>query len=307
MIALYALLGLLGLVVLANLISGRLPKAPPAGGGMLAIEGGELHYLEMVGEGTPIVFIHGMPGTCREFDRLRAMFPDRHTIAVDRPGYAWSTGEPLEFAKQIDEVKSALERLGVERAVFVGHSFGGLFALGAAIRHPQLVASMLLIAPAAGGTRMGEQRIKQARLVRRLQKPGIRQVCDLLFLRLVRREATRRGALIAYGDDHDLTAQRDIAESVLSRHNSIAALMNDRLIFNDAERLVTKGLRRVAAPAIVVHGSEDQTVPPQRGRRVAEALGCEFALIEGGDHQLPTKNTEAVSSALSAACRLAAP
>lgn len=306
MILLGVLLGLIGFVVLANLVFGRLPKAPEAGGGMLSIEGGDLHYLEVVGEGTPIVFIHGMPGTCREFDRVRSMFPDRHTIAIDRPGYAWSTGSPLAFSAQIDEVKSALERLGVERAVFVGHSFGGLFTLGAAIRHPQLVESMLLIAPSAGGTRIGEQRIKQARVVQRLQRPVVRQVCDLFFLRIVRREASRRGALIAYGDDHDLTLQRDIAESVLSRHNSIAALMNDRLIFNDAERLVSKGLGRITAPAIVIHGTDDLTVPLRNGRRVAEGLGCELIEVEGGDHQLPTKNAEAVAAALSEICRLAA-
>lgn len=305
MIALYALLGLLGLVVLANLVFGRLPKAPVEGGGKLAIEGGELHYLETVGEGLPIVFVHGMPGTCREFDRVRAGFTDRHTIAIDRPGYAWSSGRPLAFSAQIDEVKSALEQLGVERAIFVGHSFGGIFTLGAAIRHPQLVAGMLLVAPAAGGTRIGEQRIKQARLIGRLQRPVVRQICDLLFLRIVRREASRRGALIAYGDDHDLSTQRDIAESMLSRHNSIAALMNDRLIFNDAERLVSKAIGRIGAPALVIHGTEDTTVPLRNGRRVAEGLGCEIVEVAGGDHQLPTKKPDSVSAALADVCRLA--
>jgi pimeloyl-ACP methyl ester carboxylesterase len=299
MIALYALAGIVGLLVVANIVVGLLiPRKPAAGGGMLPVEGGELHYLENVAEGLPIVFVHGMPGTCREFDRVRKLCADRHTIAIDRPCYAWSKGRPLDFAGQSDALKQGLATLGVERAIFVGHSFGGLLTLGTAIRHKELVAGMLLIAPAAGGTRLGEQRVSHAKWIRRLERQVVRQIADLLFLRIVRRVASRQGAMIAYGTDHDMSTQRTIAESVLSRHNSIDALANDRIIFNDAERLVSKGIKRVSAPALVLHGSEDATVPLRNGQRVADSLRCGLIEVTGGDHQLPTKRPDEVVAAL---------
>ena len=134
MIVLYGLIGLLVLVAAANLLLGRLPKPPADGGGVIETAQGPIHYVETVGEGTAIVFIHGMPSTCREFDAVRAWLPGRHTVAFDRPGYAWSNGGPADFGGQLDAVVEAAGTLGIERAIVVGHSFGGGVALLLALR-----------------------------------------------------------------------------------------------------------------------------------------------------------------------------
>lgn len=266
-IALTILLTIFVAVALTNLIVGRLPKRPPAGGGSVSTKHGELHYLETVGDGTPFVFIHGMPGLANEFDPVRAAIGNRHMVAFDRPGYAWSKGKPLPFAEQLDAIVEASNTLGIERAVVVGHSFGGLATLGLAIRHPDFVERMLLLAPAAGGTRIGEPRMRQARLIQFFELPVIRQVADLMFLRLLRRAASRQGAAASYGESPETEKQRYLAESVLARHNSIAALANDRLIFNDAERLVSGNLDRITAASVIVHGDHDATVPLRNGDR----------------------------------------
>lgn len=294
---------LVAAIVAINLIFGRLPKRPPAGGGVVSTSYGTLHYLETPpgakaesGE-LPIVFIHGMPGIANEFDPVREALGDRHMIAFDRPGYAWSEGKPLSFTEQVDAIHEAAKTLGVERAVVVGHSFGGLVTLGMAIRHSDFVDRMLLLAPAAGGTRVGEERMRQARLIQKLQLPGIRQIADLFFLRLVRRHASRLGAAAAYDETPRTAKQRHLAESVLARHNSIAALANDRLLFNDAERLVTANLTRIKCPSVIVHGANDQTVLLRNAQRLAEALPNTKLEVVAGDHQLPSKNTADVVAA----------
>lgn len=298
MIALYVIVGLLAVIVLANLIFGRLPRKPDSGGGIAETSFGGINYLEQMGEGPTIIFIHGMPGISREFDAIRARLPGKHTIAFDRPGYNWSTGDPLPFGDQIDAIREAAGTLGVERAVVVGHSFGGIVTLGLAIRHGDFVDRMLLLAPAAGGTRVGPERERQARLVLKLEQPGVRQLADLFFLRIVRRIASQKGAEVAYGGGPETARQRHLAESVLARHNSIRALMNDRLLFNDAERTVTRGLKRISVPALILHGSRDMTVPARNGQRLAEALPqAELEEIDA-DHQLPAKNADACVAAL---------
>jgi pimeloyl-ACP methyl ester carboxylesterase len=298
MLAIYVIAALLAVLVLANLVFGRLPKRPPPGGGVIETAQGPIHYLEQVGDGPPIVFIHGMPGICREFDRVRAQLPGRHTIAFDRPGYAWSEGPPRDFGQQLDAIVEAAGVLGVERAVVVGHSFGGLAALGLAIRRAEFVDRLLLLAPAAGGTRVLEDRVKQARLIQKIELPVVRQIADLLFLRLLRKYASRQGSELAYGTDVDLAEPRQLAQSVLARHNSIRALANDRIIFNDTERMITRNLKRVSVPSLILHGLEDQTVTVRNARRLADAL-ANTALIEiPGDHQLPTKNADQVVEAL---------
>lgn len=298
MTILYVAAGLLALVVLANLILGRLPKAPVAGGGVIETAHGPIHYVESIGEGTPVVFIHGMPSTCREFDRVRAALAGRHTIAIDRPGYAWSTGAPQTFADQLDAVVEAVGTLGVERALVVGHSFGGMAALGLAIRRPEFVERLLLIAPAAGGSRVSDPLIRQARWIVRIERPVLRNACDLLFLRIVRRQAARAGARSVYGTGEQFAAERHVAESMLARHNSIRALANDRLLFNDAERLVTRGLKRVSAPAVILHGDSDATVPLRNAKRLDEALGVSELIELPGDHHLAVKQPGAVTAAL---------
>src|SRR3954466_14721228 len=139
---------LLAIIAAANLYLGRLPAQPPAGGDFVKVGKRKLHYLESPGAEPAIVFIHGMPGLAREFDPIRDKLPGRRTIAIDRPGYGWSTGGPLDFDGQLDAITDALSQLGVNRALIAGHSFGGVVALGLALEKPELVDRLLLLAPA---------------------------------------------------------------------------------------------------------------------------------------------------------------
>jgi pimeloyl-ACP methyl ester carboxylesterase len=298
MIALQLLAALLIVLALANLIFGRLPKAPESGGGIIDTEHGPLHYVEHVGEGLPIVFLHGMPSTAREFDRVRAQLGGRHTLAFDRPGYAWSTGDPQSFAHQLDAVVEASRTLGVDRAIVVGHSFGGLAALGLAVRHAEFVVGLLLIAPAAGGARVTESMERQARMIMQLERPAVRQLADLLFFRLARKHAARIGAREVYGDAPELSVQRHIAESMLARHNSVRALCGDRLGFNDNERMITKQLRRVTQPTVILQGEDDRTTTLKNAHRLHDALAASDLVEVPGDHYLPTKWPEVVVEAL---------
>ena len=190
---------LLAIAVLMNFFYGRLPKQPPAGGDYLRVGIQDLHYLESPGAEPAIVFIHGMPGLARDFDAVRALLPGRRTIAIDRPGYGWSKGGPLEFAGQVAAVAAAMQQLGTGRAIVAGHSFGGVIALGLAQTEPQLVEKLLLLAPASGGTRLSKQRMRVARAMQILELPVIRQLCDIFFLRALRRTASRKGGHSAYG------------------------------------------------------------------------------------------------------------
>jgi pimeloyl-ACP methyl ester carboxylesterase len=294
----WILLALLALTVLANLILGRLPRPPRDSGGVVETAHGPVHYLETVGEGMPLIFIHGMPGSSRDFDLVRDALAGRHTIAVDRPGYAWSKGPPQDFGPQLDAIVETARSLGVERAVIVGHSFGGMAAMGMAIRHPEFVERLLLVASAGGGSRVTESMMRQARWIQRIELPVIRQICDLLFFRIGRRLVVHIGAEAIYGNSSELALQRRVAASMLARHNSVRALIGDRLAFNHNERLVTRGLARIEVPVVILHGDQDPTVPIRNARRLAEALpNCELIEVKGA-HHLPARNAADVVAAI---------
>src|SRR3954464_5620000 len=81
---------------------------------------------ECSGEGTPVVFLHGLT-----FDR-RSWWPIVHRlgdrvlrIAFALPGHGESGGSGLAFERLIALLRARLDDLGVERPVVVGHSMSG--------------------------------------------------------------------------------------------------------------------------------------------------------------------------------------
>ena len=96
-----------------------------------------------------IVFIHGNPGSARDYDDLLAAGGEfARTVAFDMSGY----GESDHFARQVQSqegaarfIDGALRELGVRRAVLVLHDFGGPWALTWAAEHPDALTAAVLI------------------------------------------------------------------------------------------------------------------------------------------------------------------
>jgi len=104
------------------------------------------------GDGPPILFVHGAGGG---FDQgLMFGEPLVHAgfrvIAVSRFGYL-RTPLPADAsaAAQADAHACLLDSLGIERATVIGGSAGAPSAMQLAIRHPERVAALVLIVPAA--------------------------------------------------------------------------------------------------------------------------------------------------------------
>lgn len=125
--------------------------AYPPVGPVVEVAGQRLHYVE-AGRGPVVFLIHGAGGNLRDFtfdlaDRLDGRY---RVIAVDRPGLGHSEplpggGTPQQQAALLDALAA---RLGVEKAVVVGHSYGGAVAMAWAVEHPQRVAAVVSLAGA---------------------------------------------------------------------------------------------------------------------------------------------------------------
>ena len=90
--------------------------------------GGELAYLD-VGEGPPVVLLHGFPQSSSMWRDLAGLLAGRfRVIAPDLLGAGDSekpADAPLDLVAQTSYVRDLLDRLGVERVAAVGASFGG--------------------------------------------------------------------------------------------------------------------------------------------------------------------------------------
>ena len=116
--------------------------AAPVHGGSLA--GGEWRA---DAPGVPVLAVHGITATHRNWDLLAAALPGVRVIAPDLRGRGRSNGLPAPYGliQHADDLAAALDALGVPRVLVVGHSMGAFVAVRFAARHPDRVAGLVLI------------------------------------------------------------------------------------------------------------------------------------------------------------------
>lgn len=104
-----------------------------------------------------ILFVHGSPGSMDAYlDYMAdtALLQRADLITFDRPGFGnsgFGVSEP-SLARQADLVADMMRPLGYKRYYLVGHSYGAPVILQAAVRHPQQVAGLCLIAGSVSPT-----------------------------------------------------------------------------------------------------------------------------------------------------------
>ncbi|RJP57697.1 MAG: alpha/beta hydrolase [Ignavibacteriales bacterium] len=98
-----------------------------------------------------IIFVHGLgsylPAWKKNIEELKNNY---RTIAIDLPGYGKSSKEPHEGTPEFyaDVIFNFMKKLNIEKANIAGHSMGGQAAITMAIKYPQQVKRLILVAPA---------------------------------------------------------------------------------------------------------------------------------------------------------------
>jgi pimeloyl-ACP methyl ester carboxylesterase len=111
------------------------------------VNGIELGY-RVVGEGKPLVLLHGGFGTSEMFGpNVDLLAAGRQVIGVDLQshGRTPAVDRPMRFETMADDVAELIRSLGHERAAVMGFSLGGGVALRTAIQHPDVVERVVLV------------------------------------------------------------------------------------------------------------------------------------------------------------------
>ena len=108
-----------------------------------------VHYAEQGDAGgVPVVFLHGWPDSWFSFSRvLENLPPSVHAFALDQRGFGDSErpGGRYRIEDFAADAIAFLDALAIDRADFVGHSFGTFVARKAALTHPDRVVRLVLI------------------------------------------------------------------------------------------------------------------------------------------------------------------
>jgi pimeloyl-ACP methyl ester carboxylesterase len=294
-----SLLGVLAFtVVVLNWTYGRLPAEPKPTGSFLEVGALRVHYIERPGGGTPVVLIHGLPGTAEDWNDVTPLLASARTIALDRPGFGYSSGGYVPFDRQLSAIHGLLAKLGVRRPILVGHSYGGTVSLGYAERYPDDVRGLVLVDAAAAGQHPGSLQEVQARLIQVMQLPVIRQVADATFSQLLRTVSAEIGDSEAFAPEPVATAHEHRLLAINMTSGDLEALAGEYLAAGGVIDRVDGRLAAVDVPAIVIQGSEDHLVKPIYGRRLASELpDARLEMLYGG-HMQPYDHPAAIAAAV---------
>ncbi len=112
--------------------------------------GVDIHY-QVSGQGPDLVLIHGATENMAFWYPvvLPELVKEYRVIAYDLRGHGYSDMTPNGYtsANMVADLRGLLDYLGVEKAHFIGHSFGGVSALRCTISYPGRVASLVLADP----------------------------------------------------------------------------------------------------------------------------------------------------------------
>lgn len=114
----------------------------------------ELHYHE-AGIGPAVVFIHGSGPGASGYSNFKGNYPvladaGYHTIVPDLIGYGYSSkpeGVDYDLDLFSGTLFDLLDGLGIDECVLIGNSLGGAIAIDMALKHPQRIRTLVLMAP----------------------------------------------------------------------------------------------------------------------------------------------------------------
>jgi pimeloyl-ACP methyl ester carboxylesterase len=281
-------------------------------GRFIDIGGFPQHVIEMAPhadarDAPPIVVLHGAGANLQDMHLALGKTLARHRVVfVDRPGLGFSarkTGQGSSPSDQAVVLHEVFRALHIDRAIIVGHSWGGTLALAFALDFPQQVCGLVLIAPP---THPGLWRLSWLNAM--LAGPlGWLFACTLAF--------PFGAALIGPGSRTAFLPQI-IPEGYVKRSAAMLVLRPPSLMANWAdigclETFLARQAERygtLAVPTILLVGDRDPVVPPaHHGEKLAAAAPrVKLIVMPGYGHMLHHAAADRVVAAVEEIAREAA-
>ena len=243
------------------------------------VRAGEVELAYYVrGAGPPILLIMGLGGRATDWNAEGFLAPlARHftCITFDNRGTGASDKPMGEYSLDVmaDEAIVVLRAAGHAPAHVVGISMGGMIAQLVALRHPASVGRLVLIATHPGGpTVTPPTPAAMSALVTDRSIPP-----DELF-----RRAYRNIVAPGFAERAPDVIETQVALA-LAQPTPEVAFARQLMAIMQSDRLAR--LAEIAAPTLVVHGTEDPLVPPPNGAQLAAAIpGARLHPLPGCGH-----------------------
>ncbi|MER8697106.1 alpha/beta hydrolase [Mesorhizobium opportunistum] len=279
-----------------NAVRAKRAIASRAHGRVIEIASLRLHVIE-AGTGMPLLLLHGNGSMADDF-RSSGIFDELaktyRVFAFDRPGFGRTPrprGRRWSARDQADLIHAAVGRMGIEKYLVLGHSWGAWIALESARRHSPSVAGIVLVS----GYYYPPPRLDLA-LAALPALPVIGTAFRHTLLPLLVRitwpwamEKIFRPGVIA----SDFSA---FAKDIASRPSQLRAICSESALMLAAALSRKASYKDIAVPTGILAGSEDRLFDAEGdARRLHAEIGGAFLdVIPGTGHMVHQSAPQAV-------------
>lgn len=231
--------------------------------------------VEESGQGPPDwLCLHGLVDTLAIWDRVVPALAKRgRVVRYDQRGHGESSAPAGPYSRRdlADDAIGVLDALGIERAVLVGHSMGGIVSMATVLAHPERVAGLVLIGTASQCNE---------KVARWYEKIAVAAEID----------GTAGLARAIYGERSNKRVSGDAA-GIARVTRTLKSLHDDPL---------TPKLREIACPVLLLVGEKDPMGPKASEIIAAKLPDARLEVVPGCGHWVHTEEPDVTLRVLDA-------
>ncbi len=238
----------------------------------------------------PVLLLHGQPGSAADWNQVASVIGGRvKPVAIDRPGWDGAS-RASDLRGNREAALAALDERAIAQATVVGHSFGGAVGASLAVHHPERVAGLVLVAPAANAASLYElDRWLAAPVLGYLASAAALSGLGAALMAAPLRRRIARGMAI---DDRYLSAA---GRRLLTPAAWRAFVDEQRALIRDLPALEER-LGEITAPTTIVAGSDDHVIPSASIRQLTRQIpNARLRTLEHAGHLLYLQNTASLA------------
>ena len=250
----------------------------------MEVAGRAVNYVDIGEQGNdrPIVFVHGLGGQWQNWlENIPRFAQERRVMAMDLPGFGCSEMPAEEISIELygRVVTEMLRRLDLAPAVLVGNSMGGFVSSEVAIRAPEAVERLMLVASAG----VSQMDLAERPVVGMAKASGLLVTGNLAQLRASTLRPRLRHWFLSMVARHPSRIKADAAfEAMLKGVNKPgfepALVANLHYDFRDR-------LPQIGCPVLVVWGDKDMIIPVRDADKFVDLIpGARKVILEDTGH-----------------------
>ncbi len=245
-------------------------------------------------DAAPIVLLHGTSSSLHTWEGwARKLKEKRRVIRFDLPGFGLTGPTPdnvYTVTRYTEYIAAVLKRMGVQRCVLAGNSFGGYLAWMTSLDYPDLVNRLILVD--ASGYRLEPTAMPIGFRI------AMTPVLNQLAVYCLPRRLVTNGVKNVYGDPTKVTEER------IDRYYDMAARAGNRRALVERFRQAPPGamahrIPDVKVPTLILWGGRDRLIPPAMAERFHQDIaGSQRVVFDDLGHVPQEEDADATVAAV---------